>query len=495
MLMSSTRILEGLQDILLSLKDQHPEAITKAELMVGELIKRENLTYFCERYRAGHALLSKHLSEFWSLDSRLTATISERLAALPLELSPYWNLAKIDDDFQQLSQCVLALARAAGYRSEHGAALNEAVSDLLAWDVAGSKLYEATASPSTDSSSRDMNKPEHVQRVMREFLPAYEDVEILNFRQIAGGLSKTTIFFDAKTSRFQTEPLVLRGDSLLPILDQVYVGMDLRWEYYLLRYLFRAGICVPEPLMLFAGDAASKTGFFVSRRVSGQPRGDYLLRIQTFSPDLTHSISTEMARLHKLRVDINDVDLHNTHLVQPDIRTRTQAVRAFLLRNRSTLESYAAPVSIVACVALDWLLENIPPSDEPPCIVHRDAGLNNILTDDDSVSAIIDWETADLGDPAEDIVWLPFLTGGAIDLQRFLDGYEQAGGCRPSAFAQKYYGILARFRILIAAIDLQVKYQNETTADTILCAAGLGQTYKVSADLDAAIRKAIEASV
>ncbi len=70
-------------------------------------------------------------------------------------------------------------------------------------------------------------------------------------------------------------------------------------------------------------------------------------------------------------------------------------------------------------------------------MVHGDFRLGNLLVNHDGLVAVLDWELAHAGDPAEDIGWLchrswrfggPGRVGGVGDLNSFLAAYVDAGG-------------------------------------------------------------------
>ena len=75
--------------------------------------------------------------------------------------------------------------------------------------------------------------------------------------------------------------------------------------------------------------------------------------------------------------------------------------------------------------------------------MHGDFRLGNFIVDEGGLAAVIDWELAHLGDPAEDIGWLCIRSwrfgnddlpvAGVGTLDEFAVAYESAGGAPASS--------------------------------------------------------------
>jgi aminoglycoside phosphotransferase (APT) family kinase protein len=100
------------------------------------------------------------------------------------------------------------------------------------------------------------------------------------------------------------------------------------------------------------------------------------------------------------------------------------------------LDEIGEPLPTVE-LGLRWLHANAPAPAEPR-LVHGDFRLGNFIVDEQGLAAVIDWELAHLGDPAEDIGWLCIRSwrfgnddravAGVGDLDEFAAAYEAAGG-------------------------------------------------------------------
>lgn len=89
-------------------------------------------------------------------------------------------------------------------------------------------------------------------------------------------------------------------------------------------------------------------------------------------------------------------------------------------------------------LAIGWLRENRPPPVEK-VLVHGDFRTGNLIMGPEGIRAVLDWEIAHLGDPAEDLAWLCLKTwrfrgggevGGMGELADLAAAYEQEGGRR-----------------------------------------------------------------
>jgi aminoglycoside phosphotransferase (APT) family kinase protein len=111
------------------------------------------------------------------------------------------------------------------------------------------------------------------------------------------------------------------------------------------------------------------------------------------------------------------------------------------------LDEIGEPLPAVE-LGLRWLRANSPGPAEPR-LVHGDFRLGNFIVDEDGLAAVIDWELAHLGDPAEDIGWLCIRSwrfgnddrpvAGVGGLDEFISAYESAGGARMDRERIRYW--------------------------------------------------------
>ena len=115
------------------------------------------------------------------------------------------------------------------------------------------------------------------------------------------------------------------------------------------------------------------------------------------------------------------------------------------------------PMRPVLEAAIRWLGERLPPEPDTPRLAHGDFRNGNLIVDPArGLTAVLDWELAHLGDPAEDIGWICVNSwrfgvterevGGFATLDDFLEGYAGAGGAVPPRETICFWQALGSFR-------------------------------------------------
>jgi len=111
-------------------------------------------------------------------------------------------------------------------------------------------------------------------------------------------------------------------------------------------------------------------------------------------------------------------------------------------------------------LALRWLGRHAPATPQLT-LVHGDFRTGNIMLTPTSMSCILDWEFARLGDPLEDIAWLcmrdwrfgkdDLAAGGFATREVFYAAYERASGRRVDPTLVRYWEIMGNVRWAIGA--------------------------------------------
>ncbi len=243
-------------------------------------------------------------------------------------------------------------------------------------------------------------------------------------RRLAGGASQETWAFDA-VHEGVTTPLILRRNRrgqghMLPSAT----------EFRLLRAAHAGAVPVPEAL--FALDERDGLGQgYVMRRVEGEAIPRRILRDDRFATARAHMT----AQAGRILADIHRLDL-DAVAEFPRLPGSATAAAAQRDQYRSIMDGIGEPHPTFE-LALRWLAEREPPP-LPPTLVHGDFRLGNFLVGPTGIAAVLDWELAHEGDPAEDLGWLCVpswrfgnatrVVGGFGDLDDLLTAYAAAGG-------------------------------------------------------------------
>jgi aminoglycoside phosphotransferase (APT) family kinase protein len=246
------------------------------------------------------------------------------------------------------------------------------------------------------------------------------DAGELRLSRIPGGASRETWRAESSRGRW-----VLRRDpkgsvSLVPMGD----------EFALIRAAAESGAPVPEPIAFERDGGRFGSPGLLMAFVEGTSVAPRVLRKPEFEEArgrLTGQLAKALARIHAIDL----VKLDGALPEAPGDPTLTQ-----IEEWERQLDEIGEPLPAVE-LGLRWLRACAPEPAEPR-LVHGDFRLGNFIVDEDGLAAVIDWELAHLGDPAEDIGWLCIRSwrfgnddlpvAGVGQLDDFIAAYEAAGG-------------------------------------------------------------------
>ena len=105
-----------------------------------------------------------------------------------------------------------------------------------------------------------------------------------------------------------------------------------------------------------------------------------------------------------------------------------------------------------------WLRANAPANDRT-VLVHGDFKPGNVLMVGDDVSAVLDWETAHLGDPHEDLGWVtnPLRAGehripDVWEPQHLLDRWSETTGWPVNPAVVRWWQVLANLKLSVIVL-------------------------------------------
>lgn len=254
--------------------------------------------------------------------------------------------------------------------------------------------------------------------------------------EIPGGASRQTWLVDAGARRFVLRRDPPGAESLVPQSG----------EFRLIELARDAGVPVPEPLLLEPEGGRFGTAGMLVAFVAGESVGPRVLRrdeLERARRSLPGQLGAAAARIHAIDVGAAGLPVPEGDPVLAQVEHWEQEVARI-----------GEPLPVVE-LGLRWLRRNRPePVDS--AVVHGDFRLGNLIVDEDGLAAVIDWELAHIGDPAEDLGWLCIRSwrfgndeqrvAGVGSREELLDAYEAAGGARPDPDCLRYWEVFGNLK-------------------------------------------------
>ena len=122
--------------------------------------------------------------------------------------------------------------------------------------------------------------------------------------------------------------------------------------------------------------------------------------------------------------------------------------------------------------ALHWLRRNAPRAQSLG-IVHADYRIGNFLFQSGSITSILDWESAHIGDPHEDLGWavLPQFGGGTglvcrlLEQDDFLRLYERLSGRTVDRAVMRYYTVMSLLKLALVYLASAHTFERAGASD------------------------------
>jgi aminoglycoside phosphotransferase (APT) family kinase protein len=253
---------------------------------------------------------------------------------------------------------------------------------------------------------------EEVATTLGEYLGG----SVHDLRRLSGGASRVTSSFDLRVGG-TVRQLILQQDRG----DGVAQSGRVRVEEALLRAAHAAGVPVPGVVALGEHDSLG-SGWLVVERMEGETIPRKILR----DPEWAEARDALTAQCGEALAAIHTIDPGKIE----GLATRDP------LRDPLPFLDALGEVRPALEFGCRWL-EAHRPADGRRVTVHGDFRSGNLLVGPDGLHAVLDWELAHAGDPAEDIGWLcapawrfggSGPVGGFGALDDLLSSYTAAGG-------------------------------------------------------------------
>ncbi|KXU33790.1 hypothetical protein A0J57_03890 [Sphingobium sp. 22B] len=262
---------------------------------------------------------------------------------------------------------------------------------------------------------RDRLQPDVVTGYLRRAAPEFAKIEVGSVNVLPGGRSKSTIFITA--SGFEAgSSLVLRQD-----IESAFIRTRVSEEAPLLRLLKQQGVPVPTLFLCERDNSELGPPFILTDRVAGKPMGSAFGFIDA-DPAHVRSLAGILARIHATPVSHLPPALLGGG-ISPADRLRRRIRQAWDEWRANTRE--VSPRIEMAFARIHADSDHVAPAE---ALVHSDFGPHNLLADGNGVSAVLDWELALLGDPAEDLAYCRSAVEQVMPWTDFLEEYYRCGG-------------------------------------------------------------------
>jgi aminoglycoside phosphotransferase (APT) family kinase protein len=419
---------------------EHQAMLSVADILLNELMLQEDRQFYLDVIAQGRELLDagQALARDVSgavLPARNAVEVTESLCMEVLD-------AKIEALFKDLVGVVNCLdeRRSVGEK--------EWLSQVTQWE---SRLYQHSLQQCWQEGAEDKGEitRENLLSYLQHKFPHWAGLTITRFEILAGGISKKTILFETEDKVNGRQSMVIRAEQPVNLLH--YDGSQVSLEYYAICLMQREGMPVAEPLWLEQDEHWLGVRFIVSRKAEGSVIGGNFGSYQPLTRGQVASFMSNLFKMHSIRPDFDDPLVQQSHLrVWMPYKTVNEATTFYVNEFLPLLISRAGIKPTPEMMrALRWLQANVPDCDEPAVVIHLDYAFNNMIFDGDNMTALLDWETSRLADPAEDFTWTqPNL--GVYTMAEFREKYREGTGRDVSEYRIAYAAVSKCLTNLIA---------------------------------------------
>lgn len=277
---------------------------------------------------------------------------------------------------------------------------------------------------------------------------ADQTITVSAFKRLPGGYGKETTLFTVEGERFSGD-YVMRRDRDTPTIDNDCHRISN--ETPVIEAAFAKGFPAPEAMwcdtehrLLPGGD------FLIMKRAPGATGGDVFGSAGKVSDDLTRLLADSVGKLHSLPQMRELGDLTSGIRKELwDMSCKEVTIHYITSFRDLYLAEMDEPTPAVLGL-YGYLLNDVPDAPGEPKLLHGDIGFHNFIVDEGNLSAVVDWEFAHIGDPADDIGYIANTVGGSLDWDRFMALYKQAGGQDIDSEQLRFFRIWGHLRNLTA---------------------------------------------
>jgi len=289
-------------------------------------------------------------------------------------------------------------------------------------------------------------------------LPGATEIRIDELEPVSGGNARRAwrfdLSYDAEDGRFDVPCIMLMQ------AEAGQLESDPAIEFRVLDAVSKAGVRAPQALWLDPDGARIGAPTIVMERVTGVTD---ILALRAPEPAKANravalDFAAAAAELHAMDWQAAGLDFLHAPTPQSVAGEQIAFWEAQFLKHRME------PHPIIAG-AFAWLKRRQPVA-ERVALVHGDLRLGNFLYEDERVTALLDWEMAHLGDPAEDIAWAYrtlWTPEMHLSLDDFIAHYQRAGGPPVSPENLRFYRLFGEIKHAVISLTAARSFDDRRT--------------------------------
>ena len=282
----------------------------------------------------------------------------------------------------------------------------------------------------------------YLQTVLSREVEGFESIK--SCQQLTAGASQETWRIDCSCTNGELQLALRRSQSTAEAAPGVG-SICLETEARLFQLAGASGI--PGPCVLYVLQPSDLLGAgFIMQWLDGETLGQRINRAEELAlirPQLAYQCGEILGRIHAL--DWRAAGLNN----------KLESMTAAQLVN-DTWAHYCdldVPVPMID-YTWRWLLDNLP-EESRMTLVHGDFRNGNLMVTPQGINAVLDWELAHIGNPAQDLGWLcvnswrfgnsALAVGGFGEIEDLLAGYRNTSSVEISRQELEFWQVFGSF--------------------------------------------------
>jgi aminoglycoside phosphotransferase (APT) family kinase protein len=98
-------------------------------------------------------------------------------------------------------------------------------------------------------------------------------------------------------------------------------------------------------------------------------------------------------------------------------------------------------------------------------VVHGDYSYHNVLYEDETLSAVMDWELVKIGHPAEDVGYIRAAALQRVQWSEFMAAYKAGGGSELTQIDVTFYTLLGKLRLMSMLFGARAYFESGAIDD------------------------------